>query len=257
MSILGNREHEVARRTQTPIPEEEEEEEPSLVVKFKRVRRSELSVLNDEAENFMFPRKEDSSYGDLDTDEGPNTTLSSNKNDSMDLQSSESETNKTPAKLFSTEPSEDSVEEYLDSIALSKLQKCETDIVNKRKTRRSEVEDETPKCVPPINRSDSLRRRSTRKSECHPVFEETLDDTAQDGSVMCEVNTRRKRKEVTEFVEDNEVSMDGTSRDSGAVSVCDSESRKGKKRRTQAEAFIEDNQKYFKFETPGSRLRYV
>lgn len=31
-----------------------------LVVKFRRVRRSELSVLSDEAENFMFPKKDDS-----------------------------------------------------------------------------------------------------------------------------------------------------------------------------------------------------
>uniref|UniRef100_A0A182JW67 DBF4-type domain-containing protein n=1 Tax=Anopheles christyi TaxID=43041 RepID=A0A182JW67_9DIPT len=32
-----------------------------LIVKIRRVRQSELSLLNDEAENFMFPRKDDSS----------------------------------------------------------------------------------------------------------------------------------------------------------------------------------------------------
>lgn len=32
--------------------------------------------------------------------------------------------------------------------------------------------------------------------------------------------------------------------------------RARKKRRTQAEALIKDNEDYYKFETPGSRLRY-
>lgn len=35
------------------------ESDTGLVVKFRRVRRSELSVLSDEAENFMFPKKDD------------------------------------------------------------------------------------------------------------------------------------------------------------------------------------------------------
>ncbi|KAJ8980010.1 hypothetical protein NQ317_016673 [Molorchus minor] len=48
------------------------------------------------------------------------------------------------------------------------------------------------------------------------------------------------------FKVEDEVSMDST---------C-SESKRKKRRRTHAEAFIMDNQKYYKFETPGSRLRY-
>lgn len=41
-----------------------------LVVKFRRVRRSELSVLSDEAENFMFPKRDDgdSTEDDAETD---------------------------------------------------------------------------------------------------------------------------------------------------------------------------------------------
>lgn len=53
---------------------------PGLVVKFRRVRRSELSVLSDEAENFMFPKKDDS-----DTEDEAETTLSSRKRPSSAL----------------------------------------------------------------------------------------------------------------------------------------------------------------------------
>uniref|UniRef100_A0A8W7P727 DBF4-type domain-containing protein n=1 Tax=Anopheles coluzzii TaxID=1518534 RepID=A0A8W7P727_ANOCL len=44
-----------------------------LIVKIRRVRQSELSLLNDEAENFMFPRKDDSS-SDEETDDGRQTS---------------------------------------------------------------------------------------------------------------------------------------------------------------------------------------
>ncbi|XP_058456300.1 protein chiffon isoform X2 [Malaya genurostris] len=39
-----------------------------LIVKIRRVRQSELSLLNDEAENFMFPKKDDSSEEETDED---------------------------------------------------------------------------------------------------------------------------------------------------------------------------------------------
>ncbi|XP_058170719.1 uncharacterized protein LOC131285881 [Anopheles ziemanni] len=44
-----------------------------LIVKIRRVRQSELSLLNDEAENFMFPRKDDSS-SEVDTDDDRQTS---------------------------------------------------------------------------------------------------------------------------------------------------------------------------------------
>ncbi|ETN59083.1 hypothetical protein AND_009310 [Anopheles darlingi] len=44
-----------------------------LIVKIRRVRQSELSLLNDEAENFMFPKKDESS-SDSDTDDGRQTS---------------------------------------------------------------------------------------------------------------------------------------------------------------------------------------
>ncbi|XP_052869158.1 uncharacterized protein LOC128274864 [Anopheles cruzii] len=44
-----------------------------LIVKIRRVRQSELSLLNDEAENFMFPKKDESS-SDADTDDDRQTS---------------------------------------------------------------------------------------------------------------------------------------------------------------------------------------
>ncbi|CAH0555931.1 unnamed protein product [Brassicogethes aeneus] len=133
-----------------------EDKEKGLIVKFKKLRNSELVQLNNEASNFLFPSKKDNSEeedeeegGDPDAD-CANSTVSTTKNDSTLLISSE-----------------------------------------------EDAEEET---------------------------------------------TSMKFK-----VED-EASMDSVS----------SEKRK-KKRRTHAEAFINDNHKYYKFEMPGSsscRLRY-
>lgn len=244
-SGLGIREHELAKRSQTPLPDENDEKETSLVVKFKKVRRSELSVLNDEAENFMFPRKDDPSYDDMNMEDGPNTTCSTIKHDSIEIHSSEPEIKSN----FKIEPSEDSVEEFLDSsVPLKDRFKCEIDAASRRKVKNDE-DVHTPKTFRNCVRQESVpQRRSLRKCEVL-----NLDDSAQDGSAMIE-NRRRRRLEHIDYAEDTEVSKDGTSRDS--VSNCDSEGRR-RKRRSHAEAFIEDNRKYFKFETPGSRLRYV
>ncbi|KRT83785.1 hypothetical protein AMK59_3598, partial [Oryctes borbonicus] len=139
---------ELIKRAQTPAPPEHKEnnKDKSLIVKFKRMRSSELKQLNNEAENFLFPKKdESSSEEDLDAD-GPETTASIRDGDSTVLLSSETD-----------EPKEEEVK-HLD--------------------------------------------------------EASLDSNWSESSV------------------------------------------KKRKRRTHAEAFISDNQKYYKFETPGSRLRY-
>lgn len=136
---------EPIRRAQTPAPQEHKEnnKDKSLIVKFKRMRSSELKQLNNEAENFLFPKKdESSSEEDLDAD-GPETTVSLRDGDSTVLLSSETD-----------EPREEEVK-HLD--------------------------------------------------------EASLDSNWSESSV------------------------------------------KKRKRRTHAEAFISDNQKYYKFETPGSR----
>ncbi|KAK5645494.1 hypothetical protein RI129_006794 [Pyrocoelia pectoralis] len=61
-----------------------------------------------------------------------------------------------------------------------------------------------------------------------------------------ETNENVKPKIIKTDTEDG--SMDSNSSESSVV--------KKKRRLTQAEAFILDNQRYYKFETPGSRLRY-
>lgn len=69
------RDHEV-KKPQTPPAVKEKVDDKGLIVKFHRIRNSELTHLNNEAENFLFPKKEESSDDDVDAD-GPNTTASS------------------------------------------------------------------------------------------------------------------------------------------------------------------------------------
>lgn len=198
---------------QTPIPEEEDddddEEEQGLVVKFKRVRRSELSVLNDEAENFMFPRKEDPSFSDMDTDDGPNTTKSPEKMESSEIRSSESEINLKSPRSKPDRDDESSVASY------------EAEIAPRRKRKRNDtyksMSGEDENSIDTFVGEIGLRRKNRR---VYTEIDEHLDDSSKDGSTVCE-----------------------------------SEGGRRKRRRTHAEMFITDNQRYYKFETPGSRLR--
>ncbi|XP_033343019.2 uncharacterized protein LOC117230061 isoform X1 [Megalopta genalis] len=138
---------------QKDADDEEKKEVPSsekpVVVRFKRVRKSELSLLSDEAESFMFgePRRDDSS-----------------------------------------EASED-----------------EQSSVLPRETE-SEYNDTVSSVCPSSSIDYSL-----------PIKTEPIEEDSQDS-----LNLGRARK----------------------------------RRRTQAEALIKDNEDYYKFETPGSRLRY-
>lgn len=132
--------------------EDKKEEAPSsekpVVVRFKRVRKSELSLLSDEAESFMFgePKRDDSS-------------------------------------------------EVGDS---------EQSSVLPRDTESSEINEMTALPSSPLLTSS-------------PVKQEVVEEDSQDSMHL---------------------------------------GRARKRRRTQAEAFIKDNTDYYKFETPGSRLRY-
>ncbi|KAL0109445.1 hypothetical protein PUN28_014487 [Cardiocondyla obscurior] len=134
--------------------EEEKKELPSnekpVVVRFKRVRKSELSLLSDEAESFMFgePKRDDSSE-----------------------QTSDGEQSSILPKDTESEANE--------------------------------------------NVNSSILPNSSLSSS--PIKQEIIEEESQDS-----VHLGRARK----------------------------------RRRTQAEAFIKDNTEYYKFETPGSRLRY-
>ncbi|XP_044732466.1 uncharacterized protein LOC123295258 isoform X2 [Chrysoperla carnea] len=166
-------------RARTPIIEEEETvngddvqvqrtsppANDRLVVKFRRVRKSELSTLSNEAENFMFPRRDSSSENDDDED-------------------------------------------------------CETD------------------------------------EERHTTGGFTSQDISSD-----------VKSSDVEILSKSELTDEGSqdSQDCSVISSCDESVRstdrgrgrgRKKRRRTHAEVFIQDNEKYYKFETPGSRLRF-
>ncbi|KZC14422.1 PREDICTED: uncharacterized protein LOC107192625 [Dufourea novaeangliae] len=150
-SVISNSNSQCA--VQKDVDGEDRKEVPSsekpVVVRFKRVRKSELSLLSDEAESFMFgePRREDSSE------------TSDDEQSSILPRETESECNDTVSSEF------------------------------------------------PGSSIDCAS----------PVKSETIEDDSQDS-----LNLGRARK----------------------------------RRRTQAEALIKDNEDYYKFETPGSRLRY-
>lgn len=126
-------------RSQSP-KQEEERKDTGLIVKFKKLRSSELIQLNNEATNFLFPRKVESDKEDNEVDLTKRTNNAKEKNCSAQV----------------TSDSEDCY-------------------------KKIKVEDESS--------TDSFVSQKSKK-----------------------------------------------------------------KRRTHAEAFILDNQKYYKFETPGSRL---
>ncbi|XP_066157134.1 uncharacterized protein [Euwallacea fornicatus] len=140
-SKLRSSDKEVAK----PKESKPNESEKGLIVKFKKMRNSELVQLNNEATNFLFPKKIDSS----------------DEEDERDL-------NDTRVKL-------------------------------------------------------------------------------ENGSSIAEVTETTDMGNESQLEKpDDEASLDSIS----------SDCKTKKKRRSHAEAFILDNQKYYKFETPGSRLRY-
>lgn len=154
--------------TATANSREENGDDKGLIVKFRRMRNSELKQLNNEAVNFLFPRKDDSSSEEDIDDNCPETTVSSGK----------------AAEISVVISSED--DETVDEIN-------ETDTKEQIRTNKNKEEVDT--------------------DENH-----SLDSNWSDSNAKKNLNHKR--------------------------------------RRTHAEAFINDNQKYYKFETPGSRLRY-
>ncbi|XP_071576302.1 uncharacterized protein [Temnothorax nylanderi] len=146
----GNSQHAALKDGEDEEKKETPSNEKPVVVRFKRVRKSELSLLSDEAESFMFgePKRDDSS------------------------------------------------EQTSDGEQSSVLPR-ETD---------SEANE---------NVNSSMSPNSSLNSS--PIKQEIIEEDSQDS-----VHLGRARK----------------------------------RRRTQAEAFIKDNTDYYKFETPGSRLRY-
>lgn len=138
-SGLGNHyDHCTSTKNQSPIPEEPSEilEPSSLVVKFKKIRRSELETLNDEAENFMFPKKEDSSFEEMGTDDGPNTTYTPQKDHTIEIPSSEHEKSCTRNKENHEEFLEKIYIKNIKSLLKDKKSDNEIEETGKRKTRK-------------------------------------------------------------------------------------------------------------------------
>lgn len=176
-----------------------------LIVKFRRIRNSELTYLNTEAENFLFPKKEETSDEDPDAD-APNTTVSSNRHESSSILSSETEEND------------------------------KTEVSHRKRTNRIKAEDDSA-MDGFSNEITTIKRRGRPPENKNRLNKIKLEDEGSIDSNFSVVSNS-KRKDIV--IDDG--SMDST---------C-SETKK-KRRRTQAEAFIMDNQKYYKFETPGSR----
>uniref|UniRef100_A0A182M062 DBF4-type domain-containing protein n=1 Tax=Anopheles culicifacies TaxID=139723 RepID=A0A182M062_9DIPT len=109
-----------------------------LIVKIRRVRQSELSLLNDEAENFMFPRKDDSS-SDEDTDDDRQTSsegfhaAAGANNFSVDLASS-SEGDRDATTHKNKEEDRHSEEEEEEPVLLSDAK--HTGVVGSRKRKK-------------------------------------------------------------------------------------------------------------------------
>lgn len=142
---------EKSKRLRSQSPKQEDgRKDTGLIVKFKKLRNSELVQLNNEATNFLFPKRDESDK----EDDGESAT--------DDIKCVAKDVDKANEKICNTDPAND-LEHYA------------------KKGQKIKQEDET-----------SADSTSSHKAK--------------------------------------------------------------KKRRTQAEAFILDNQKYYKFETPGSRL---
>jgi hypothetical protein len=170
--------------------------EETVAVKFQRVRKSELTLLSDEAESFMF------------------------------------------GEPVRRESSAESSEEEEEDAARSK--------VNKIFKKESLVEESSGKRVSDNKRSVK-KKEDDGSSQEHPCSVPPVVHLKIDGECGNPCN-------MLQCDESSVGSMDTCS----LASSCDTNSatRQKRKRRTHAEAFIHDNLDYYKFEIPGSRLRF-
>lgn len=85
------------------------------------------------------------------------------------------------------------------------------------------------------------------------LFPKKDDESSEDDAAADGVNVRASMTGKNEFSDTDTRQNFKVEDDASMDSTC-SETKMKKKRRTHAEAFIMDNQKYYKFEMPGSRL---
>lgn len=185
---------------------------PGLIVKFKKMRTSELRRLNNEAENFLFPPTRDEIETDEDIDNNaPNTTVSTYKGDSTLLLSSEPENipnvKKTKPKNENTK-----ITDNFSELTKSKKKQTGSYITNNVRKRKQNI---------PFDNSPIKKKR--RSSVENNIVQDKKQKRASSVESNCSTDTQGSKK---------------------------------RKRLSHVEAFILDNQKYYKFETPGTRLRY-
>ncbi|XP_069675973.1 protein chiffon-like isoform X2 [Periplaneta americana] len=169
--------------------------EETVTVKFQRVRKSELTLLSDEAESFMFgePVRKDSSSDSSEEEEEEKTKTKVNKSTKKD--NCNEDTN---------------VKKLVD---------------NKKHVKKKDGENNSRNnCnVPPVVhlKIDGENGNQCNMLQCDESSVGSIDTCSLASSCDTSNATRQKRK-----------------------------------RRTHAEAFIHDNLDYYKFEIPGSRLRF-
>lgn len=110
---------------------------------------------------------------------------------------------------------------------------------HRKRTNRIKIEDES--AMDGFSNEISTPKRKARNECKSRLTKIKMEDEASIESSFSETSIPRRKI----------LSKDITTDDGSMDSTC-SESKK-KRRRTHAEAFIMDNQKYYKFETPGSR----
>lgn len=169
---------------------------------------------------------------------------------------------------------EDNRAYYKVEVLGSKLRSSVLQINNSQCSASKDVDDEDKKEVPSQEKPVVVRFKRVRKSELS-----LLSDEAE--SFMFGEPKREESSETSDGEQSSVLPRDteSQSNDTSVNSLCSSSSlnsssdvksemteedsqdsislgRARKRRRTQAEALIKDNADYYKFETPGSRLRY-
>lgn len=122
--------------------------------------------------------------------------------------------------------------------------------LNKHKDNGSLPKSKKTRC------SELTQLNTEAENFLFPKKDDTTDDDEEDDedeSADEKVVNRKTRRNYASSVTDTEESKQSME-DGESMHSTNSESNKiKKKRRTHAEAFIMDNQKYYKFETPGTR----
>ncbi|XP_066993801.2 uncharacterized protein [Anabrus simplex] len=181
-------------RPETPVKEEN-------VVKRRKIRLTELSLLNNEAEHFMFGE---------------------------------------PVRKETSDESSD-----------------DDDILHPEEEITSKQSVKGEECCMNKTFIESARNSVNKHEDLHPSKKEGSKSKENSTNSSARLPLESSSHRPSNILQCDESSM-GSIDSCSLASSCDTDNtaKKKKKRRTQAEAFIHDNLDYYKFEIPGSRLRF-